>query len=357
MLRGLGIERTSDIHQAYHFLEGVELDGRRVKVAKWPTTHYHIYWPNWLKKPATLLFNHLALLVQIYAGAAQGRVVIVREFTNWLFILLLPLIFPFRRRIVLNVNDNLAPDLSALSKACFNLLQRADFPVLLLDGEQVRRSLGERYAGLRLLTPYFAVPDRRGRRSARGDDRAAFTVGFVGYFRRDKGGVEALTEAIAALAGEEGVAVALGYWNRAQVEALPPELRERVALHDTFDYADYQRYLRSCDVIVVLAAEAFYQLRHSGVLVDTISCGTLALCPAYPLFRYQVLHPVPVGATYEKLEDLPARVRALRKDRARLQANFDRYFRLRTPAAVSAQMDEEWRAMRRPRGSEGRALR
>jgi len=345
VLRRLGIERTSDIHQAYSFLETVELEGRRVKIAKWPTTRYHIYWPGWIKKPVTLLANHVALLAQILAGAAQGRVVIVREFTNWLFVLLVPFIFPLRRRVILNINDNLAPRLSGVSKVCFDVLRRLDFPVLLLDGGNVARALCERTGDMRLLTPYFAVPDRRAGRATRGDPQRGFTVGFVGYFRHDKGGIEVLSEAVRRLVAEPGIATAVGYWNRDQIDALPGDVRERVILRDTFDRVQYFDYLRSCHVIVVLAAEEFYQLRHSGVLVDAISCGTLALCPAFPLFRYQVLHPVPVGATYDSLSDLPLRVRALRDDYQRLQGNFDRYFRLRAPEAVGAQMAEAWIAM------------
>ncbi|HEY9446183.1 MAG TPA: hypothetical protein VIQ62_03840 [Burkholderiales bacterium] len=343
ILKLLRVEPTSDIHEAYRFLEEVELDARPVRVAKWPSTRYHIYWPNWLKKPATLLFNHASLLVQLLKGIASGQVVIVREFTNWLFIFIAPIVFPLRRRVILNINDNLAPRLSGLSKACFGVLRRMGFPILLLDGDEVRRDLCERVGDMTLLTPYFAVPDRRSERRTRSDPAKAFIVGFVGYFRHDKGGLEALGAAVRGLKAEPGITIALGYWNRGQVDALPPEVRASVVLRDTFLYSDYLDYLRSCHVIIVLAAREFYELRHSGVLVDSISCGTLTLCPSYPLLRYQVLHPVPVGATYATLEELPQRVRALRQDADRLEQNFDTYFRARSPRAVSEQLERAWR--------------
>ena len=122
LLKALRIEPTDDIHEAYRFLDDVQLDGKRVVVAKWPSTRYHIYWPNWLKRPVTLVYNQLSLLVQLARGLAQGRVVIVREYTNFAMALVAPLIWPWRNRIIFNVNDNLAPQLSALSRASLRVM-------------------------------------------------------------------------------------------------------------------------------------------------------------------------------------------------------------------------------------------
>lgn len=341
LLALLRIEPTDDIHEAYRFLEEVRLDGKPVLVAKWPSTRYHIYWPNALKRPATLIYNHLALLAQVVRGLAEGRVVIVREYTNLAVALVAPLLWPWRERIILNVNDNFAPQIGRVSRWSLHLLRRWGFRMMLLDGAQVQHDLVRRLGEMRLLTPYFSVPDKREPTRGAHIGRNLFRVGFVGYFRPDKGGVHALAEAIRALQRVPDVEVALGYWNRAQAEQLPQDVHARLVLHNTLRYADYTRFLGTCDVIVVLATPA-YLMRHSGVLVDSVSRGTPVLCPDYPLLAFQALQPVPVGATYATLEELPVRVEELRAKQAELRRNFEEYFRARSPRCVSAQLALQW---------------
>lgn len=341
LLSLLRIEPTDDIHEAYRFLENMRLGGKPVLVAKWPSTHYHIYWPNWLKRPVTLVLNHLALLVQLARGLAGGRVVIVREYTNFAMALAAPLLWPWRCRIIFNVNDNFAPQIGMLSRASLQLLRRWGFRMMLLDGAQVQPALEQRLGAMHLLTPYFSVPDRRERAAAR-PARRCFRVGFVGYFRPDKGGVHALAQAIRALQALPNVQVALGYWNRAQADQLPRDVRDKLELRETLRYGDYLGFLADCDAIVVLATPA-YLMRHSGVLVDSVSRGTPVLCPDYPLLAFQALHPVPVGATYGALEELPARVQELRLRRDELARNFEEYFRVRSPRSVGAQLERQWR--------------
>lgn len=342
LLAALRIEPTDDIHEAYRFLEDVQLDGKPVVVAKWPSTRYHIYWPRWVKRPVTLVFNQLSLLVQLARGLAQRRVVIVREYTNFAMALVAPFLWPWRNRIIFNVNDNLAPQLSALSRGSLHLMRRCGFRFMLLDGAHVQHELEARLGAMHLLTPYFSVTDRRDPVAARNRQRSPFRVGFVGYFRPDKGGVDALAEAIRALQQLPDVEVALGYWNRAQAEQLPADVREALVLHETLRYPDYLAFLSSCDAIVVLATPA-YLLRHSGVLVDSVSRGTPVLCPDYPLLAFQALQPVRVGATYATLEELPARVQEVKAGYGELVRNFDEYFRVRSPRSVGVQLARQWK--------------
>jgi hypothetical protein len=342
LLAALRIEPTDDIHEAYRFLEDVQLDGRPVVVAKWPSTRYHIYWPSWVKRPVTLVLNQLSLLVQLVRGLAQSRVVIVREYTNFAMALVAPFLWPWRNRIIFNVNDNLAPQLSALSRGSLHLMRRCGFRFMLLDGAHVQHELEARLGAMHLLTPYFSVTDRRDPVAARNRQSSPFRVGFVGYFRPDKGGVDALAEAIRALQQLPDLEVALGYWNRAQAEQLPADVREALVLHETLRYPDYLSFLSSCDAIVVLATPA-YLLRHSGVLVDSVSRGTPVLCPDYPLLAFQALQPVRVGATYATLEELPARVQEVKAGYGELVRNFDEYFRVRSPRSVGVQLARQWK--------------
>lgn len=349
LLAALRIEPTDDMHEPYRFLADVRLEGRPIVLATWPSTRYNLYWPNALKRPVTLIVNHLALLVTAARGLAGGHVVILREFTNGgMACLALPL-WPWRRRLLLNVNDNLTPAVGAFSRLARAFVRRLGYTWLLLDGAEVRDELVRRLGPMALLTPYFVVPDRRPARAPRRAD-APFRVGFVGYFRRDKGGVAALASAIRAVQRLPGVDVALGCWSRAQAEHLPADVRRALRVCDTLRYPDYLAFLDGCDAVVLLATPA-YALRHSGVLVDAVSRGTPVLCRDYPLLACQALRPVPVGVTYRGFDDLPARVLEVQARRHEFAANFERYFRERALCVVQAVLEREWCARTQQAGA------
>jgi glycosyltransferase involved in cell wall biosynthesis len=335
---------SPDPHAVYGFLEDLHLDGRPVLVTKSPSAQYDIYWPTWLKRPVALAFDHLALAWRIVAGALSGRVVIVREFNNHFFLPLLPLAWVFRSRLILNVNENLPQGPGqAYRRVLIGTLARLGVRMMLLDGKEVRGDLEADYPPIRLLTPYFGITDRRRPLPAEPapDDRA-FVVGFVGYFRRDKGGLEALANAIRLLNAEAGIKVALGYWNKPQIDSLPEDVKESVRMTSTHRYDDYSDFIHSCDALVVMAAPTGYNLRHSGILVDALSRGVPAICPNHTLLRFQATAPVPVGVTYADLADLPQAVKSARARRAELRSNFDAYFAARATAAVELELAGDW---------------
>lgn len=340
LLSALRIEPTDDMHEPYRFLEEVRHRGRPVTVATWPSTRYNIYWPNRVKRPVTLVTNHLALLFAAWRGLARGEAVILREFTNGGLASIALLLWPWRRRLLLNVNDNFSPAAGLIGRLGRALLLRLGFTFMLLDGDAVAARLVRTFGPLKLVTPYFAVPDRRPARASRWTDRP-FRVGFVGYFRRDKGGVDLLAAALRSIQRLPGVEVALGYWNRGQADELPDDVRRALVLCDTLRYPAYLAFLDSCDVVVLLATPA-YELRHSGVLVDCASRGTPVLCRDYPLLASQALRPVPVGMTYGDVEDLPACVAALRERYDTLIDHFDPYLHERAVPAVRRALEQAW---------------
>lgn len=341
-MAALRIERTQDMHEPYRFLREARLGAKRVVVASWPSTRYNIYWPMVIKRPVTQLVDHLAVVIQTLCAIARGRFVIVREYSNMPMACVALLLWPWRRRILLNVNDNFAPHAGRVSRMACQFLRRLGFTFMLLDGARVREEIMRRIGPMSLVTPNFSVPDRRAAKAARAAG-SAFRVGFVGYFRRDKGGMTSLTDALRELQRLNGVEVALGYWNRAQAESLPPDVRAGLILCETLSYPRYLEFLDSCDVVVLLATPA-YVLRHSGVLVDCVSRGTPVLCRDYPLLAFQALHPVPVGAVYRTLDELPARVVQVRARHAELLENFNAYFRERAAARVLADLERQWTA-------------
>jgi hypothetical protein len=320
----------------------LKLFGRAVVIASWPTTRYHIYWPLWLKKPVSVVVNHLAILVVALKGCVYGSIVIVREFMVLPFVPVALLLYPWRKRIILNLNDVFAQKGGALRDGAFRALSRMGYRMMLLDGANVEKELLTRKALERVLVPRFGAHDRRvdyaENRSAGG---TSFRVGLVGDFRGEKGGRTALLDILEKLSYQPELDVAVGYWDEKILSAIPATLVGRLTIVNTFEFDNYLRFLASCNVVITHAGDA-YRYRHSGVIMDAVSLGVIVVCPNYPVLRSQIETPVEVGITYSSLDDIPDAVNAALKMQPILTANFDRYLRERGPEWVSSDLERVW---------------
>jgi hypothetical protein len=336
--RWLRVQAIPDIHGVYDFFQRVTLGGKPVTVLSWPSTRFHVFWPRPLKKllPA---FNHFAMLFALL-GARRDRVAVVREFDNVWFLLLAPAFWLFRRRLVLNVNQNFTRPVGAGTRArALKVLARLGFRLLWLDGAPALPDIRPHFPRLEVCAPLFPALDRRSAASRMRTDEA-FTVGLVGYFREDKGGVAQAVALALELSTIAGVRVAAGFWNQAQRSEFCAAAGAKVETCSTYEVADYHAFLGRCHAIVVLAERDAYYYRHSGILMDCIAHGTLPICPAYPLLESIVMRPVPVGAVYDEHESLRCVVLRLLAQYDRLRANFALHAAARTPEQVGAALEE-----------------
>ena len=316
-----------DHHESLNFLEDVEVRGNKVAVARLPSLYLYVDWPRWLR-PLVPLLNHFVLAAQVLAGLREGRYVVVREFRNGPFLAVAPLLWWFRRRLVLNINGNVPTSKSSVVSALgFKLLVAAGFRFMLFDGEIARPSLLARYPRLKLVAPLLCVPNRRPPAATPPHGEGAFILGLVGNFRAEKGGVESAWQLIDLLADIPGIRLSIGYRDKSLADKLPAD---RVIMRYTGDYGDYLDFIRSCDAMLIVADAEAYELRHSGVIIDSVAQSTLVLCPAYPIFASVVSRPNPVGLTYASLDGLPIAVQAAMCRARELRGNFADYYRARS---------------------------
>lgn len=336
--RWLRVEAIPDIHGVYEFFGQVRVGGMPLRVLSWPSTRFHVFWPRPLKKLLPLI-NHLAMLLAL-RRVKRGQAVLVREFDNLWFLLLAPAFWFFRRRLVLNVNQNFSRPLGAGGRArALKLLARLGFRLLWLDGAAALPDIRPHFPRVAVCTPLFPVPEGR---CAAPDGRNAgsFTVGVVGYFREDKGGVAKAVAVARELSTIPGVRVAAGFWNDGQRAEFCAAAPSHIETCSTFEVADYHAFLGRCHAVVILAERDAYYYRHSGILIDCISRGTLPVCPEHPLLQSIIMRPVPVGAVYGDREHLRCVVRRLLAQRERLQANFAVHAAARTADQVGAALEE-----------------
>jgi hypothetical protein len=79
-----------------------------------------------------------------------------------------------------------------------------------------------------------------------------------------------------------------------------------VEILDTGTDAQYTHCLSSLDIFVVDFVQSEYYFRPSGAVVDAGMNGCYVLCPDYPVFREQIGQPISIGATFQKLDQIPA---------------------------------------------------
>lgn len=336
--RWLRIEAIPDIHAVYGFFERLTVNGMPVKVLSWPSTRFHIFWPRPLKKivPA---FNHVAMLFGLL-HAKRGQPILVREFDNLWFLLVAPVFWLVRHRVVLNVNQNVTcPVGEGTGAFALKILSRLGFRFLWLDGAAALPDIRAHFPRLAVSTPLFPVP-RHPVRQRGGEGQTPFIVGLVGYFRPDKGGVEKAVALAHKLATIPGVRVAAGFWNEAQRREFCAAAADDIDTCCTYETDDYHAFLDRCHAIVILAERDAYYYRHSGILMDCIGHGTLPICPAYPLLESIVMRPVPVGAVYGESENLRCVVWRVLAQYERLRANFAVHAAARTAEGVAAALED-----------------
>ena len=72
----------------------------------------------------------------------------------------------------------------------------------------------------------------------------------------------------------------------------------------TDKYEEYLAFMQSVDILIVFADKQKYFYRHSGTVMEAIANGVIPIVPNYPILASQVNIPLPVGLTYESLEEL-----------------------------------------------------
>ncbi len=79
---------------------------------------------------------------------------------------------------------------------------------------------------------------------------------------------------------------------------------KKITLLDTTTDQDYLNTLQSLDILVTNYDRDRYLYRASGVINDAGACGCYIIAPDYPLIKNQVNYPVPIGLTYQNIEEI-----------------------------------------------------
>ncbi len=248
-----------------------------------------------------VFLRHLVLLWRIWLRA-RYRVILLREFSSWPLLIVIPLLLPLRRKLVFTVNHNLQWAMrSKVERFAFRMIERLGFRFLFFE-------LQDQSASQRLgMRPDFhwRIPHPVAERKHSANRCRVFTVGMVGHYRPEKGIDDALSM---LLEKQVPYRVLVGVPNMEEFMKLSRfgKKLHGFELRDTSDLMDYYAALAECDVVLLSYTSDGYRFRASGLVADAAACGAAVLVPNFPTIRHQAEFPVPIGRCYGTMAEVPS---------------------------------------------------
>ena len=297
-----------DPHQALAPL----LDAATRTRAKVAVVRVPMHWQTraWLPGPLDLLLKaawflvpHGRLAVQLWRRR-EYDLIVVREFLTTLLIVVWPLIWPLRARVLFLINHNLQEaHRRGLERRVLRLLHRTGCRFACFETTAGFADLGiipdaERF----LVIPHPLAAGMAPRpQPAPG---AEPVVGVIGAVRAEKGS-QAMLETLVRLRAQGQLrarlllgcpeADVLAHWRARGFETIDTTRRDA-----------YLTALDRCDVVILNYQRERYEYRPSGVAADALARGAAVVCPDFPLMRGQLTVPATVGAVFANAEQLPA---------------------------------------------------
>ncbi|MDA0256498.1 MAG: hypothetical protein O3C25_01970 [Chloroflexi bacterium] len=282
------------------------------------------------------LLAHLRLVTRLWRSRSAD-LLLVREFLTVPLLLVWPLIWPIRARVVALVTFNVQEaHRRPLERAALRLLVRGGCRLACLESSAGFAELGLPAGDGRPLVLPVPVDATIVVEPAR-DPVAEPVIGVVGTARAEKG-FEELIATLERLRGE-------GQLRASVLLGCPdPEVRERwsargLAVADTTSRVDYLATLDRCDVVVLNFVRDRYFYRTSGVAADALARGAVVVSPDYPVLRHQLTSPVRVGTFYADITGLPDAIDEALALRSSLMEARAAHMRPRSTAAVAKLFD------------------
>jgi len=259
----------------------------------------------WLIRAIIVTCSSVAMTAQaLFEILKSRRIVVFREYWVLLCFLAIFFLFPFRGRVVFNVNHNLQQGVRN-DFVPERFLVKVGFNVLIFDGENVANILFGS-DGERILTAPFPAPHEPNFNNCCGIRSRRPIVGIVGDFRSEKIKPEMLNYVLESIKKLVEVEIVVG---ARDIDAAKESFNGVDRFICTRSRERYIEFLSGLDLLIVFGAKESYYFRHSGTLMDAIYNGVIVLAPNYPIVSQQIANPVRVGLTYDEVTEIPETVK------------------------------------------------
>ncbi|HIF9221441.1 hypothetical protein WAX88_09190 [Photobacterium damselae subsp. damselae] len=280
-------------------------------------------------------FNYILLFIDIFYIPIfsyfnyRKDYFFIREFNTVTFVFSALIMFPLRKRVILNVNHN---------------FQKATTSKLKLYSLKIIDFLGYRYfcfeAGfspiafdLPVLSVPFLIPQNSIK--LRSKDFGKLKVGFVGAYRKEKKIEDILIE-LDTVYSDVDVIPILG---TNSVELLHDYEKRGWTTYNTSNCKMYEKAMNEIDILILNYNQDDYYYRHSGVLTDAIANQKFVIIPDYPYFKTQISTPCSVGLTYKTLKEINILILEAKEIIRNNKINYSKYCKMRSEENIVKAFD------------------
>jgi hypothetical protein len=276
----------NDKHKFYDFFDDVCKESRySILVIKTLSSRYSFSY-------VTFLLDVFYLIFSCAVNYRKNDFIFIREFNTIPFLVTSFFLFPFRKKIILNVNHNFQrANTSIVHRYCILILDFLGFIFFCFESNE---------SPVRLKGKVISIPFVMNDGVNKFNNNNDLSVGFVGSYRKEKN-IEQVLEMLDQANTLSGCKLILGTDNK---ELLSTYEKKEWCTYDTNEYDDYIKAIEIVDILVLNYDEDAYYYRHSGVLTDFINKGKVVIVPSYPYFNTQLNNPVKVGLTFTSLDEV-----------------------------------------------------
>lgn len=284
----------NDKHKFYNFIN--EIFSKSVYdffILKTLASQFEVKYGKFFFKHTLMLLDVFYITYFCYKNSNKSFI-FMREFNTISFLINSVLLFPIRKKILINVNHN-------FQRACSSKLHA--FIIKFLDFMGfIFFCFEDSSLCFKLKHHIIEIPFLVENNLTKNEINAkAITIGVVGSVRPEKNIEELLIKLDDIKCHFPEVVFLLGSDDSKLNHEY--ELKGWTVL-DTKSYDNYIRAIDGSDILVFNYDANAYRYRHSGVITDAIINNKMVIVPEYPYFVKQINSPVEVGVSFSSLDVL-----------------------------------------------------
>jgi len=258
--------------------------------------------------------------------------IFLREFISPLFCISAIILFPLRKKLLLNVNHNLQRfEHRIIHRLSIKFIDLLGYSFFVFEYNNTPFNLKHKIVSIPFLLQDIKLPIA---------EKEPPTIGIVGGFRKEKKMEEILAGLLTLNKENNNFNILFACDDQKVLDA---NQNNNVLLINTKSIENYNIAINSVDILVFNYSELDYKIRHSGVITDSISKGKIVIAPDFPIFQEQLSTPERVGFNFESLDYLEESINDAidfyySPD---IRDKYKKYFEYRSLIAVSSKLNQQ----------------
>jgi hypothetical protein len=321
-----------DTHKFYDFIEKIfEVSDYDIGVIK--SKEKNIHFNRYLCKLNFLLKLWDVFYIPFVAYTLSKKdFIFVREFISPLFCVSALILFPLRKKLLLNVNHNFQRfEHRMIHRLAIKFIDYLGYSFFNFEYKNTPFNLQNKVVSIPFLLQNINLPIA---------NKEQPIIGIIGAFRKEKQMEEILSDLLDLHNKKNNFDLLFACDDQIILDSFK---NCNVSLINTLSFENYNMAINSVDILVFNYSELDYKFRHSGVITDSICKGKIVIAPDFPIFKKQLSTPVRVGFNFDNLDSLEKAVDDAIEFyySANLQDKYIKYFEYRNLLVVSSKLNQQ----------------